>query len=43
MASLFDRDLSTLQDDRSVLTNPHKGWYFHYIDNGMKAPPTATR
>ena len=38
MSSLFDRDLTALQDDRAVLTNPHKGWYFHYIDNGMKAP-----
>ena len=38
MSSLFDRVLTALQDDRAVLTNPHKGWYFHYIDNGMKAP-----
>lgn len=34
--SRFYHDLRPLQDDYTVLTNPHKGWYFHYIDNGMK-------
>lgn len=28
------RDLRSLQDDKTVLKNPHKGWYWHYIDNG---------
>ena len=27
-------DLELWQDDRTVLKNPHKGWYWHYIDNG---------
>jgi len=27
-------DLSSWEDDRTVLANPHKGWYWHYIDNG---------
>lgn len=25
-------------DDKRVLSNPHKGWYWHYYDNGMKRP-----
>ena len=25
-----------LQDDKTVLKNPHKGFYWHYIDNGFK-------
>lgn len=29
-------DLRTLVDDKTVLKNPHKGWYMHYIDNGMR-------
>lgn len=32
------RDLRPWQDDRSVLTNPHKGWYFHFADNGLRFP-----
>ena len=28
------RDLRSFQDDRRILRNPHKGWYWHYIDNG---------
>ncbi|MFZ4397194.1 MAG: DUF4832 domain-containing protein [Kiritimatiellia bacterium] len=28
-------DLSAIRDDKTVLRNPHKGWYWHYIDNGM--------
>jgi len=27
-------DLRGYQDDRRMLRNPHKGWYWHYIDNG---------
>ena len=27
-------DLRDWQDDKTVLKNPHKGWYWHYIDNG---------
>ncbi len=27
-------DLRPLQDAVRVLRNPHKGWYWHYIDNG---------
>lgn len=27
-------DLERWEDDRTVLKNPHKGWYWHYIDNG---------
>lgn len=29
-------DLRGLEDDKTVLKNPHKGWYWHYIDNGYK-------
>ena len=29
-------DLRHLEDDRTVLKNPHKGWYWYYIDNGYK-------
>lgn len=31
-------DLRTLIDDRTVLRNPHKGWFFHYVDNGFGRP-----
>lgn len=27
-------DLECWQDDQTVLRNPHKGWYWHFIDNG---------
>ena len=27
-------DLRLLVDDKTVLHNPHKGWFWHYIDNG---------
>ena len=30
----YFRDLRVLADDRRILRNPHKGWYWHYIDNG---------
>ena len=32
------RDLRHMQDDKTVLENPHKGWYYHFIDNSMKNP-----
>lgn len=32
----FYRDLRRFADDRTVLTNPHKGWYLHFIDNGIR-------
>ena len=28
-------DLSGYCDDITVLNNPHKGWYIHYVDNGL--------
>lgn len=28
-------DLRHLCDDKTVLKNPHKGWFYHYIDNGF--------
>lgn len=28
-------DLSGLADDKTVLRNPHKGFYWHFIDNGF--------
>ena len=31
----FYVDLRDLQDDTAVLKNPHKGWYYHYVDNGF--------
>lgn len=31
-------DLRDWQDDKTVLRNPHKGWYWHYIDNGFGSP-----
>ena len=31
-------DLRHLADDKTVLENPHKGWYYHFVDNGMKRP-----
>lgn len=35
-ASPYYIDLRPLCDDKTVLKNPHKGWYMHYIDNGMR-------
>ena len=35
-SSVFYRDLRQQQDDKTVLENPHKGWYIHYIDNGAR-------
>ncbi|MBO4327157.1 MAG: DUF4832 domain-containing protein [Clostridia bacterium] len=34
----YYRDLRQLSDDRRILRNPHKGWYWHYIDNGYPRP-----
>ena len=31
-------DLRPLMDDKTVLKNPHKGWFWHYIDNGLTSP-----
>lgn len=28
-------DLRDYQDDKTILKNPHKGWYWHYIDGGF--------
>lgn len=28
-------DLRHLWDTKTVLENPHKGWYYHFIDNGL--------
>ncbi len=28
-------DLRPLEEDRVVLKNPHKGWFWHFIDNGL--------
>ena len=31
-------DLRDYEDDRTVLKNPHKGWFWHYVDNGFSRP-----
>ena len=31
-------DLRPISDDKTVLRNPHKGWFWHYIDNGLNSP-----
>ena len=31
-------DLREFEDDRTVLKNPHKGWFWHYVDNGFFRP-----
>ncbi len=31
-------DCRHLADDKTVLKNPHKGWFFHFIDNGYGRP-----
>ena len=30
------RDLRHIADDKTVLENPHKGWYYHFVDNSLK-------
>ena len=34
----FYRDMRRFADDKTVLDNPHKGWYLHFIDNGVTRP-----
>ena len=34
--SPFFRDMRMFQDDKTVIENPHKGWYVHYVDNGAR-------
>lgn len=31
-------NLSPIADDKTVLENPHKGWYVHFVDNGFARP-----
>jgi len=31
-------DLRPFGDDKTVLRNPHKGWFWHFIDNGYRSP-----
>ena len=31
-------DLFAIRDEKTVLNNPHKGWYWHYIDQGYSRP-----
>lgn len=31
-------DLLPIRDDRRILRNPHRGWYWHYIDQGYASP-----
>jgi len=37
------RDLRHLADDKTVLENPHKGWYYHFVDNSLKRPKYRDR
>ena len=30
------QSLHLLEDDKRIIKNPHKGWYWHYIDNSFK-------
>ena len=36
-------DLRHLQDDKTVLENPHKGWYYHFVDNSLRSPKYRDR
>ena len=36
-------DLLRFRDDKTVLRNPHKGWYWHYYDNGFGRPTYRDR
>lgn len=40
---VIKNDLHLLQDDKSILSNPHKGWYWHYVDNGFLNPKYRDR
>ena len=31
-------DLYPMRDEKTVLKNPHKGWYWHFIDCGYSRP-----
>jgi len=31
-------NLAPIMDDKTVLSNPHKGWYIHFVDNGFSRP-----
>ena len=35
---IITKNLQRLRDDKTVLKNPHKGWYWHYFDNGVRRP-----
>lgn len=37
MSNLY-RDYSNIADEVTVLKNPHKGFYYHYVDNGISRP-----
>ncbi len=37
------QDLRHLADDKTVLENPHKGWYYHFLDNGYGRPTYRDR
>lgn len=37
------RDLRRVADDKTVLENPHKGWYYHYVDNSIQLPTYRDR
>ena len=32
------RDYTRISDEVTILKNPHKGFYYHYIDNGFTRP-----
>ena len=34
-ARRYHIDLRSVMDDKTVLKNPHKGWFWHYVDNGF--------
>ena len=36
-------DLRHMADDKTVLENPHKGWYYHFLDNGYSRPTYRDR
>jgi len=41
--SVTYQDLRHLADDKTVLENPHKGWYYHFLDNGYGRPAYRDR
>ena len=36
-------DLRHLSDDKTVLENPNKGWYYHLVDNSLNCPKYRDR